>query len=227
MRAGSAGSYIRGCGALLRIQPLSVASLASLWLAAFSIGVFCCFCVGSGMLISGSTAGPFRRPAIANQSIPPFDRPRVPLYWCQVLQRVVIRPGRRSKCRRLARFHTHGRGRRQCPSILTHRATAMSASVLLSHVVVEFFEAAAAYVHRMAVPTLPLTVGFMAAILTWAPQRCFGKRVVTCSCPDYSLCRPKAGCRPGPPRCHDTCPIRFHPQNVPFLRQSPPRCLES
>jgi hypothetical protein len=107
--------------------------VGSLWLLAVSIGAFFCFCVGSGMLISGSTAAPFRRPAIANQSIPPLDRPRVPLYWCQVLQRVVIRSGRRSKCRCFARFHTPGRGRRQCPPILTHRATAMIASVLLSH----------------------------------------------------------------------------------------------
>ena len=50
--------------------------VGSLWLLAVSIGAFFCFCVGSGMLISGSTAAPFSRPAIANQSIPPFDRPR-------------------------------------------------------------------------------------------------------------------------------------------------------
>ena len=86
------------------------ARVASLWLAAVSIGASSGFCVGSGMLIRVSTARPLRPPAIANQSIPPFDRPRVPCFWCQVLKRVVIRSGRRSKYRGLARFHTDGRG---------------------------------------------------------------------------------------------------------------------
>ena len=143
------------------------------FLAAVSIGTFFCFCVGGGMLISFSPAGPFRRPAIAKQSIPPFDRPRIPLFWCQVLQRVVIRSGRRSKCRCLVRFHTDGRGRRQCrrlarfhgdgrggrqcPPILTHRATAMRASVLQSHVPVEVFEAADVYLQPFSIFVAILT----------------------------------------------------------------------
>lgn len=142
-----------GCHSQCPAHPESVS------LAAVSIGTLFCFCVGGWMLITLSPAGPFRRPAIAKQGIPPFDRPRIPLHWCQVFQRVVIRSGRRSKCRRLARFNADGRGRRQCPPILTHWATAMSASVLQSHVPVEVFEAADACVQPCSI---------IAAILTCA-----------------------------------------------------------